>query len=75
MIATALVGVALVTPAHPLQLTCEPSALQATRRGHVLAERLPWRAYDRGRLVAWWVPDSLTVRSTARAHVRWWCDR
>jgi hypothetical protein len=75
MLATALVGVALVSPAHPLQLSCEPDALQASRHGRVLADAPGWRAFDRrGHLVAWWVSDSLTVRSARTVRVRWWCD-
>lgn len=75
MIAAALVGVALVTPAHPLQLECDPSDLQAVRHGHVLAESYgPWAAWQHHRLVAWFVTDSETVRSTVRVRIRWWCQ-
>lgn len=76
MIAAALIGAALVTPAHPLQLECTPTDIRGSIHGHVLRERPgPWRAYRAGRLVAWFVTDSETIRTTRRVRVQWWCDR
>lgn len=79
MSAAALVGVAMVSPGHALQLECVPTDLQAVRHGQVLAESYGgWEAWTgrphHSKLAAWFVIDSETVRATVRVRVRWWCD-
>lgn len=71
-------GGAIVHRNHPVALPCRVSDIRVRLHGHTLPQDYANTAGDaewryRGRIVAWFVPDSYSVDASRTVRVHWWC--